>query len=151
MARYLSWSGLTTKVFNVGEYRREATQDYRLLLNCIWFKGKLRHLLKIILTKIFARKHEFFNPSNSEAMALRLAIANSVLDESIQWLERGGEVRGVVVVVVVVVDFGSWVSPPSLRGATMPSNAICKKSWSFVPTKGRGCSWLGQNPNLFHI
>ena len=94
MARYLSWSGLTTKVFNVGEYRREATQDYRLLLNCIWIKGKLRHLLKIILTKISARKHEFFNPSNSEAMALRLAIANSVLDESIQWLEGGGEVRG---------------------------------------------------------
>ena len=28
--RYLSWTGLTTKVFNVGEYRREATQDYRL-------------------------------------------------------------------------------------------------------------------------
>ena len=35
VSRYLSWSGLTTKVFNVGEYRREATQDYRLLLNRI--------------------------------------------------------------------------------------------------------------------
>ena len=38
MARYLSWSGLTTKVFNVGEYRREATQDYRFFQNNIWFK-----------------------------------------------------------------------------------------------------------------
>ena len=93
MSRYLSWSGLTTKVFNVGEYRREATQDYRLLLNRICVKGKLRHLLRTILTKNSARKHEFFNPNNSEAMALRLAIANSVLDESIQWLEGGGEVR----------------------------------------------------------
>ena len=35
-ARYLSWTGLTTKVFNVGEYRREATQDYRLCQNNIW-------------------------------------------------------------------------------------------------------------------
>ena len=93
MSRYLSWSGLTTKVFNVGEYRREATQDYRLLLKRIRVKGKLRHLLRTILTKISARKHEFFNPNNSEAMALRLAIANSVLDESIQWLEGGGEGR----------------------------------------------------------
>ena len=33
--RYLSWTGLTTKVFNVGEYRREATQDYRLFQNNI--------------------------------------------------------------------------------------------------------------------
>ena len=39
IGRYLSWTGLTTKVFNVGEYRREATQDYRLFLNiALWRK-----------------------------------------------------------------------------------------------------------------
>ena len=40
----------------------------------------------------FSRKHEFFNPCNSEAMALRLTVANTVLGEAIQWLEGDGEV-----------------------------------------------------------
>ena len=40
----------------------------------------------------FPRKHEFFNPCNSEAMALRLTVANTVLGEAIQWLEGDGEV-----------------------------------------------------------
>ena len=30
LARYLNWIGITTKVFNVGEYRRQATTAYRL-------------------------------------------------------------------------------------------------------------------------
>ena len=41
----------------------------------------------------FRRKHEFFNPCNSEAMALRLAVADTVLGEAIHWLEGDGEVR----------------------------------------------------------
>jgi len=105
LARYLSWSGLTTKVFNVGEYRREATQDYR--------------------------KHEFFNPNNSEAMALRLAIANSVLDESIQWLEGGGEV--------------------AIFDATNNTRERRKAVWERVVEKGIRCLFLESvcnNPEL---
>ena len=41
------------------------------------------------------RKHEFFNPCNSEAMALRLAVADTVLGEAIHWLEGDGEVSDV--------------------------------------------------------
>ena len=29
LARYLNWIGISTKVFNVGEYRRQATTAYR--------------------------------------------------------------------------------------------------------------------------
>jgi signal recognition particle GTPase len=28
LARYLNWIGIKTKVFNVGEYRREAVKSY---------------------------------------------------------------------------------------------------------------------------
>ena len=91
--------GIHIVIPKFGQNSNSYSQKYRGGLGIIpkkniFVKGKLRHLLRTILTKISARKHEFFNPSNSEAMALRLAIANSVLDESIQWLEGGGEVRG---------------------------------------------------------
>ena len=29
LARYLNWIGINTRVFNVGEYRRQATTAYR--------------------------------------------------------------------------------------------------------------------------
>ncbi|XP_022252270.1 6-phosphofructo-2-kinase/fructose-2,6-bisphosphatase-like [Limulus polyphemus] len=45
LTRYLNWIGINTKVFNVGEYRRQATTVYK--------------------------NHEFFSPDNKEAMAIR--------------------------------------------------------------------------------
>uniref|UniRef100_A0A673A4R7 6-phosphofructo-2-kinase domain-containing protein n=1 Tax=Sphaeramia orbicularis TaxID=375764 RepID=A0A673A4R7_9TELE len=45
LTRYLNWIGVTTKVFNVGQYRRNATQSYN--------------------------SFEFFRPDNTEAMKIR--------------------------------------------------------------------------------
>ena len=45
LTRYLNWIGINTKVFNVGEYRRKATEKYK--------------------------SHEFFDPNNEEAMKIR--------------------------------------------------------------------------------
>jgi len=66
LARYLNWIGITTKVFNVGEYRRQATTAYR--------------------------NHEFFRPENADAMALRTAVADTVLKDSLSYLEKEGDV-----------------------------------------------------------
>ena len=53
LARYLKWCGLNTKVFNVGEYRRQATSAYR--------------------------NHEFFRHENKEAYRLRIAVSDNAL------------------------------------------------------------------------
>uniref|UniRef100_A0A8D0AAB4 6-phosphofructo-2-kinase domain-containing protein n=1 Tax=Sander lucioperca TaxID=283035 RepID=A0A8D0AAB4_SANLU len=45
LTRYLNWIGVTTKVFNVGQYRRDATRSYN--------------------------SFEFFRPDNTEAMKIR--------------------------------------------------------------------------------
>uniref|UniRef100_A0A8C7YVE3 6-phosphofructo-2-kinase domain-containing protein n=1 Tax=Oryzias sinensis TaxID=183150 RepID=A0A8C7YVE3_9TELE len=45
LTRYLNWIGVSTKAFNVGEYRREATRSYN--------------------------SYEFFSPDNTEAMEIR--------------------------------------------------------------------------------
>uniref|UniRef100_A0A8C8F1M8 6-phosphofructo-2-kinase domain-containing protein n=1 Tax=Oncorhynchus tshawytscha TaxID=74940 RepID=A0A8C8F1M8_ONCTS len=45
LTRYLNWIGVPTKVFNVGQYRRDATQSYK--------------------------SYEFFRPDNQEAMKIR--------------------------------------------------------------------------------
>lgn len=45
LTRYLKWIGLNTRVFNVGEYRRQATNSYR--------------------------NHDFFRADNKEAVAIR--------------------------------------------------------------------------------
>jgi len=65
LARYLNWIGVTTKVFNVGEYRRQ-TEGYR--------------------------DHEFFRTDNPEAMAVRHTAAMSALTDAIEWLKNLGEV-----------------------------------------------------------
>ena len=66
IARYLSWLGYQTRVFNVGAYRRErlGTQP----------------------------THEFFDPSNMEAEAARRSLARAALDDMIGWFREGGEV-----------------------------------------------------------
>lgn len=45
LTRYLNWVGIKTRVFNVGEYRRIATETYK--------------------------NHDFFRPDNKAAMTIR--------------------------------------------------------------------------------
>jgi broad specificity phosphatase PhoE/predicted kinase len=66
LTRYLNWIGIDTKVFNVGEYRRAATQLYK--------------------------SHEFFDTNNKEAMEIREKCAAQALEDVCQWLDSGGEV-----------------------------------------------------------
>lgn len=66
LSRYLNWIGINTKVFSVGEYRRNATEAYK--------------------------NHEFFDPNNKEAMAIRGKCALDALEDMCKWLEQGGEV-----------------------------------------------------------
>ncbi|KAM6474810.1 6-phosphofructo-2-kinase/fructose-2,6-bisphosphatase 1 isoform 1-T1 [Liasis olivaceus] len=53
LTRYLNWIGIPTKVFNVGQYRREAVQTYK--------------------------NYEFFSPDNEEAMQIRRQCALAAL------------------------------------------------------------------------
>ncbi|KAL0974396.1 hypothetical protein UPYG_G00219900 [Umbra pygmaea] len=55
LTRYLNWIGVPTKVFNVGQYRRDATQSYK--------------------------SYEFFRPDNQEAMKIRKACAIAALKD----------------------------------------------------------------------
>lgn len=66
VARYLTWLGISTRVFNVGEYRRQkigAGQDAN-----------------------------FFDPDNKEARKARLHMAIAALDDMLNWLRQGGKV-----------------------------------------------------------
>uniref|UniRef100_A0A8C8SXL9 6-phosphofructo-2-kinase/fructose-2,6-biphosphatase 1 n=1 Tax=Pelusios castaneus TaxID=367368 RepID=A0A8C8SXL9_9SAUR len=55
LTRYLNWIGIPTKVFNVGQYRREAVQTYK--------------------------SYEFFQPDNQEAMQIRRQCALAALKD----------------------------------------------------------------------
>ncbi|XP_062314784.1 6-phosphofructo-2-kinase/fructose-2,6-bisphosphatase 1 [Osmerus eperlanus] len=55
LTRYLNWIGVPTKVFNLGQYRREAVQSYK--------------------------SFEFFLPENEEAMRIRNACASAALQD----------------------------------------------------------------------
>lgn len=66
LARYLNWIGIFTKVYNLGEYRRNATSAYK--------------------------SHEFFRPDNQEAMAIRTECALRALEDACKWLGEKGEV-----------------------------------------------------------
>ncbi|KAK5611097.1 6-phosphofructo-2-kinase/fructose-2,6-bisphosphatase 1 [Crenichthys baileyi] len=55
LTRYLNWIGVPTKVFNVGQYRREAVKTYK--------------------------NFEFFKPDNEEAMRIRKACASAALKD----------------------------------------------------------------------
>jgi broad specificity phosphatase PhoE/predicted kinase len=66
IARYLSWRGQPSRVFNVGRYRREL---------------------------VGAQKSpDFFDPDNAEGRRARMEMARLVLDEALDWLGREGEV-----------------------------------------------------------
>src|SRR5262249_29382673 len=66
LARYLAWLGHTTRVFNVGNYRREQLGTHQ--------------------------DHEFFNPNNLAGLEKRRALALTALDDMIEWMKQGGEV-----------------------------------------------------------
>lgn len=58
-------------VFNLGEYRRQATEAYKT--------------------------HEFFRADNAEAMALRSRVALDALKDACDWIETGGEVAVILI------------------------------------------------------
>src|SRR5687767_4473576 len=64
--RYLSWLGHQTKLFNVGNYRREHMGSQRT--------------------------HEFFDPHNPEGVKQRTQMALMALDDMLGWFAQGGEV-----------------------------------------------------------
>jgi broad specificity phosphatase PhoE/predicted kinase len=66
IARYLSWLGHRTRVFNVGSYRRA-----RL--------GSHQH-------------HSFFDPRNEHGQAARLDVALAALDDMLEFLRGGGDI-----------------------------------------------------------
>ena len=59
LSRYLRWLGITTRVFNVGDYRRK-------------YYGA-------------EHSHEFFDPKNTEATAMRMEAASIALKDMIQY------------------------------------------------------------------
>uniref|UniRef100_UPI00358E550C 6-phosphofructo-2-kinase/fructose-2, 6-bisphosphatase 4-like isoform X2 n=1 Tax=Myxine glutinosa TaxID=7769 RepID=UPI00358E550C len=64
LARYLNWIGVPTKVFNVGQYRREATKCYE--------------------------SYEFFRPDNEEGMKIRQQCAWAALKDLHNYLNKKG-------------------------------------------------------------
>lgn len=66
VARYLSWLGYRTRVFNVGNYRREHLGAHQ--------------------------RHEFFDPQNEEGRKALLEMAVAALDDTMRFFDEGGEV-----------------------------------------------------------
>uniref|UniRef100_A0A5F9DLK0 6-phosphofructo-2-kinase/fructose-2,6-biphosphatase 3 n=1 Tax=Oryctolagus cuniculus TaxID=9986 RepID=A0A5F9DLK0_RABIT len=64
LTRYLNWIGVPTKVFNVGEYRREAVKQYS--------------------------SYNFFRPDNEEAMKVRKQCALAALRDVKSYLTKEG-------------------------------------------------------------
>ncbi|XP_070824430.1 6-phosphofructo-2-kinase/fructose-2,6-bisphosphatase-like isoform X1 [Chaetodon trifascialis] len=62
LTRYLNWIGVPTKVFNVGQYRRDATRSYN--------------------------SFEFFRADNTEAMKIRKACAVAALKDVCDYFTR---------------------------------------------------------------
>lgn len=74
MTRYLNWIGMNTRVFNLGDYRRNKTKAE---------EGTGRRA---------DRDHHFFNPDNPEGMKIREEVCCQALDDVFTWLDQGGEV-----------------------------------------------------------
>ncbi|KAB5546686.1 hypothetical protein PHYPO_G00074870 [Pangasianodon hypophthalmus] len=67
LTRYLNWIGVPTKVFNLGEYRREAVRSYK--------------------------SYDFFRHDNTEAMRIRKQCALEALQDVKSYLnEEGGQI-----------------------------------------------------------
>ncbi|KAL1915589.1 uncharacterized protein VTP21DRAFT_6713 [Calcarisporiella thermophila] len=68
LTRYLRWLGIQTRVFSVGNYRRQL---------------------------VGTKPNEFFSPGNEETSALRKKVADTCLEDMIQWLTTGGGQVGI--------------------------------------------------------
>ncbi|KAG0173407.1 hypothetical protein DFQ28_001581 [Apophysomyces sp. BC1034] len=68
LCRYMRWLGVSTKVFSVGNYRRE---------------------------RMGSIPNEYFDPSNHDALMQRLSIADECLDDMVEWLHSGGGQVGI--------------------------------------------------------
>lgn len=66
LCRYLTWIGMKTKVFNLGEYRRNSTNSYK--------------------------SADFFRIDNEGAMKIRKQCALKALDDMYTWFDAEGEV-----------------------------------------------------------
>lgn len=66
LTRYLNWIGLSTKVFNVGEYRRRIVACFK--------------------------SHDFFRHDNLEAQKIRRQCAMEALNDVASWLEDDGQI-----------------------------------------------------------
>ncbi|KAG0370372.1 hypothetical protein BGZ54_006627 [Gamsiella multidivaricata] len=66
LCRYLRWLGVQTKVFSVGNYRRQ--------------------IIGVEIT------NDFFSPANKATADMRAKIANACLDDMVQWFAEGGQV-----------------------------------------------------------
>ncbi|TPX57933.1 hypothetical protein SpCBS45565_g06596 [Spizellomyces sp. 'palustris'] len=65
IARYLAWLGHHSRIFNVGNYRRNAVGA--------------------------VQPHDFFDPSNPESVAMRKEVASRALEDMLLWFERAGD------------------------------------------------------------
>ncbi len=66
IARYLTWLGYNTRVFNIGDYRRQRLGSHH--------------------------RHDFFDPSNPEGARARNEVAQAALMDLAEWMRSGGEV-----------------------------------------------------------
>jgi hypothetical protein len=79
ISRYLNWVGVTTAVFNVGNYRR-----FVAFIDCYSiFYYYLRERLGA------NQSNEFFNPENAQGYRQRLHMAIAALDDMLNWLNKG--------------------------------------------------------------
>lgn len=66
LARYLTWTGYRTQIFNVGNYRREIVGSQK--------------------------RHEFYDHANAEFSRVRREVAMAALRDMLSWLRKGGDV-----------------------------------------------------------
>ncbi|XP_071817755.1 6-phosphofructo-2-kinase/fructose-2,6-bisphosphatase 1-like isoform X3 [Apostichopus japonicus] len=66
LSRYLNWVGISTKVFNVGEYRRQVVGG--------------------------SSPHDFFRHDNEKALEIRRKCAKMAMEDMVKWLAGEGEV-----------------------------------------------------------
>jgi len=67
LSRYLNWIGITTRVFNLGEYRRK-------------------------LEGYDKPSHEFFDHSNPEGVKIRRQVCDMALTDMFEWIDDNGEI-----------------------------------------------------------
>uniref|UniRef100_A0A4W5LSF6 6-phosphofructo-2-kinase/fructose-2,6-biphosphatase 1 n=1 Tax=Hucho hucho TaxID=62062 RepID=A0A4W5LSF6_9TELE len=71
LTRYLNWIGVPTKVFNLGQYRREAVQSYKMMLQ-VFFVESICDDPEIIaqnITDVKVSSPDYLNCDKDEALA----------------------------------------------------------------------------------